>query len=136
MSSNKTKPTEESVVDFLDRVENKRRRQDGFKLLELMKETTGEEPVMWGPSMVGFGSYHYKYASGREGDIFKVGFSPRKAYLTIYVRPYRLAFYEDELKSLGKHRAGKGCIYINKLEDIDKKILKTIIKKSYTYVNN
>ena len=132
MSDNKTRPTEESVEDFLDSVDNHQRKKDSLELLEIMKETTADKPVMWGPSIVGFGAYHYKYASGREGDIFKVGFSPRKSYLTVYIRP-GLFLYEEELESLGKFREGKGCLYVNKLDDVDKTVLKTIIEKSYTY---
>jgi uncharacterized protein YdhG (YjbR/CyaY superfamily) len=97
-----------------------------------MKETTKQEPVMWGSSIIGFGSYHYVYDSGREGDWFTVGFSPRKNALTVYVSP-DLDSYNEELDGLGKHRRGKGCLYINKLEDVDLEKLREIIEKSSKY---
>jgi len=131
MSDLKTKPTDASVEDFLNAVEHPVKRADSFILLELMKEVSGENPVMWGTSIIGFGDYHYKYASGREGDWFKVGFSPRKRSLTVYLRTG--AKKEEELLSkLGKHRTGVGCLYINKRADVDIDVLKEIIQKSLT----
>lgn len=126
----KTKPKEKSVEDFLNAVEHPQRKADGFELLEIMKEVTKEEPVMWGPSIIGFGSYHYKYASGREGDWPITGFSPRKRSLSIYLTP-GLDDISDLLGVLGKHRVGKGCLYINKLSDVDIDVLKEIIKKTF-----
>ncbi len=132
MSENKTQPTDAGVKDFLIAVEHPQRREDGFELLKMMKEVTNEEPIMWGPSIVGFGSYHYKYASGREGDWLKTGFSPRKQSLTIYIME-GFAEYDDLLKKLGKHKTGKSCLYINKLADVDRDVLREIIKKSYEH---
>jgi hypothetical protein len=129
MSEPKTKPTDESVEEFLDAVEHPQKKADSFELLEIMKEVTQEEPVMWGTSIIGFGSYHYRYASGREGDWPLVGFSPRKRSLTVYLAP-GLDDISDLLGKLGKHRVGKGCLYINKLSDVDTDVLKKIVKKS------
>lgn len=131
MSDLKTRITDQDPDDFLETVENATRKKDGFELLEMMKEVTKEEPVMWGSSIIGFSSYHYKYASGREADWLKTGFSPRKRSLSIYVSS-GFEGYEGLLGKLGKHRLGKGCLYINKLADIDKDVLKQIILKSHT----
>ena len=129
MSEPKTKPTDESVEEFLDAVDHPQKKADSFELLKIMKEVTQEEPIMWGTSIIGFGSYHYRYASGREGDWPIVGFSPRKRSLTVYLTP-GLDEIGDLLGKLGKHRVGKGCLYINKLSDVDTDVLKEIIKKS------
>ena len=131
MSDLKTRPTDQNPEDFLEKVEHPTRKSDGFELLEMMKEITQEEPVMWGLSIIGFGSYHNKYASGREADWLKTGFSPRKRSLSVYISQ-GFDGYEELLMKLGKHRLGKGCLYINKLSDIDKDVLKQIIKKSHT----
>ena len=129
MSDLKTKPTGASVIEFLNTVEHPVKRADSLTLLEMMKEITDDEPNMWGPSIVGFGEYHYKYPTGREGDWFKVGFSPRKRSLTVYLMTG--AKKEEELlRKLGKHRTGVGCLYINKLADVDLDVLKEIIKRS------
>jgi hypothetical protein len=125
----KTKPTDERVEGFLDKVDHPRKKADSFELLKIMKEVTQEEPIMWGTSIIGFGSYHYRYASGREGDWFIAGFSPRKRSLTVYLS-LRLEEISDLLGKLGKHRVGVGCLYINKLSDIDINVLKKIIKKT------
>jgi hypothetical protein len=125
----KTRPTDASVEKFLEAVEHPRKKLDSLELLKIMKEVTQEKPVMWGPSIIGFGTYHYKYASGREADWLKVGFSPRKRSLTVYLAP-GLDEISDLLEELGKHRVGKGCLYINKLSDVNTDILKKIIKKS------
>lgn len=129
MAENKTKPTDVAVEDFLNAVENDRRRADAFELLALMRELTGEEAKMWGPSIIGFGSYHYKYESGREGDFMQVGFSPRKANLVCYIM---LGFsgYQALMDRLGKYKTGKSCLYINKLDDIDRVVLRELIEKS------
>ena len=129
MSSAKTVPTKKSVKDFLKSIDIDKRRTDGFVLLDLMKDITKENPVMWGKSIVGFGLVHYKYKSGREGDWFKVGFSPRKRSLSVY---FMTGFdnLKDLLEKLGKHRLGVGCLYINKLEDINLEVLKQIVKRS------
>jgi hypothetical protein len=134
MTENKTQKNDASVEDFLNGVENEKRRVDSFKVLELMKEVSGEEPMMWGTSIVGFGSYHYKYASGREGDWLATGFSPRKQNLTLYIMD-GFDEYEELLSQLGKHKTGKSCLYINKLEDVDLKVLRKLVKKSVAHVN-
>ena len=131
MSDVKTKKNEASVEGFLKSVENEKRREDSFVVLDLMKEVTGEEPTMWGTSIVGFGTYHYKYASGREGDWMKVGFSPRKKNLTLYIMD-GFSSYDSLLDKLGKYSTGKSCLYINKLEDVDQVILKELVKQSVT----
>ena len=130
MSDNKTQPTDESVLDFLNNVENKTRREDGLKLLAMMEEITSDEAVLWGPSIVGFGQYHYVYASSREGDSMLAGFSPRKANLTVYIM---LGFdhYTDLLKKLGKFKTSVSCLYINKLADVDEEVLRELIARSY-----
>ena len=117
MAENKTQKTGASVEDFIESVENKRRREDGFALLEIMKDVTGEEAEMWGPSIIGFGDYHYKYESGREGDFFLTGFSPRKQSLSLYIMA-GFEEYDSLLGALGKHRKGASCLYINKLADV------------------
>jgi hypothetical protein len=131
MAELKTKPTEQPVEDFLNRVPDERKRQDSFVILEMMKEVTGEEPIMWGDSIVGFGSYRYKYSTGREGDWLVVGFSPRKQNLTLYgLQGWNQ--YQDLLGKLGKYKTGKGCLYINKLSDVDQDVLKDLIRQSVT----
>lgn len=129
MAENKTQKTGASVKDFINSVEIKRRREDGFTLLELMKEVTGEDPEMWGPSIIGFGDYHYRYESGREGDFFLTGFSPRKQSLSLYIMA-GFEEYDSLLASLGKHRKGASCLYINKLADVDMGVLRELIEKS------
>lgn len=133
MSDLKTKPTEVSVIEFLDAVENDRRREDGFAMLKLMKEVTGMKPKMWGASIIGFGSYHYVYESGREGDWPITGFSPRKQNLTVYIMP-GFDRYDDLMGKLGKHKTGKSCLYINKLDDVDKDVLRELVELSVKYM--
>jgi hypothetical protein len=133
MSETKTRPTKVKVEDFLNAVKHPTRKADGFELLRIMKEITKKKPVMWGPSIVGFGSYHYKYESGREGDMPIVGFSPRKASLSLYIMP-GFEEYEDILGKLGKHKIGKSCLYINKLADVDISVLKELIEKSVEHM--
>jgi len=133
MTELKTKPNDKSVIEFLNNVENKRRREDSFAVLKLMKEVTEEEPLMWGDSIVGFGSYHYKYSSGREADWLQIGFSPRKQSLTIYIMD-GFEKYEELLDQLGKHKIGKSCLYINKLDDVSIPVLKEIMIESVKYV--
>lgn len=130
MSENKTQKTDASVTDFLNSIPDERKRQDGFTLLALMSEITGLEPKMWGPSMVGFGDVHYKYESGREGDMFKVGFSPRKQNLTIYITD-GFANYQELLAKLGKHKTSVSCLYVNKLADIDLTVLREMVARSF-----
>jgi hypothetical protein len=132
MSENKTKPTDVSVDEFLHKVEDEKKREDSYRLIELMRDITGEEPKMWGPSMVGFGKYHYKYASGHEGDAFLTGFSPRKGAMTLYI----FAGFEGEdalLSKLGKFTTGKSCLYIKRLSDIDQDVLRELVTKSVTH---
>ena len=135
MSDLKTKKNEASVEGFLKSVENKKRREDSSVVLNLMKEVTGEEAVMWGPSIVGFGDYHYKYASGREGNWMKVGFSPRKKNMTLYIMD-GFGSYNSLLQNLGKYSTGKSCLYINKLEDVDQQVLKELVRQSVASVSD
>ena len=127
MSENKTKPTGASVDDFLASIEHPTRRKDGLVLREMMERVTGCSPVMWGDSLVGFDQYHYKYDSGREGDMLMVGFSPRKANLSLYVMP-GFDLVAPLLEKLGKHKTSRACLYINKLADVDMEILEQITK--------
>jgi hypothetical protein len=123
----KTKKTEASVEDFLAGITPEKKRKDAIAVCDLMRKVTKSEPKMWGTSIVGFGSYHYKYESGHEGDSCIVGFSPRKASLTLYIMP-GLANYDALLSKLGKFKTGKSCLYINTLDDIDVPTLREIIK--------
>jgi hypothetical protein len=129
MAENKTKPTNVDVDRFLDGIEDPGRRNDCLKLAALMEDITGHKPRMWGDSIVGFGDYHYKYASGREGEWFQCGFSPRKQNLTVYVMGY-LEIFEGILKDLGTYKNGKGCLYIKRLEDVDLDVLRKLIELS------
>ena len=133
MTELKTKKNKASVTKFLDGVKDEKKREDSYIILKLMKQITKVDPKMWGDSMIGFGSYHYKYASGREGDWFVTGFSPRKQSLTLYIMA-GISKYPDLLKKLGKFKTGKGCLYINKIEDVDIKILRELIKQSVGYL--
>jgi len=129
----KTKETDNSVIQFIENVDSPKKREDSFKLLDLFTETSGYEAKMWGPSIIGFGSYHYKYASGHEGDAPLVGFSPRKAKISLYFAPGDTE-REELLKDFGKHTTGKACVYINKIADIDVEVLKKIIKQSIKFL--
>lgn len=129
MAENKTKATAKSVPEFLEQIEDPKKRSDCVTIAAMMQRLSGSKPKIWGDSIVGFGDYHYKYASGREGDWFLAGFSPRKQNLTIYIMGY-LEFYTELLEDLGKFKHGKGCLYIKKLEDVDMKVLETLIKTS------
>lgn len=133
MAENKTQVTGASVDEFLAAVEHPVRHRDGLRLLEMMKEITGEEPEMWGPTIVGFGQYHYRYGSGREGDAAAVGFSPRKSSLSLYGLTYGPEAAEL-LARLGKHKTGAGCLYVNKLEDVDEAVLAELIRAGYRHV--
>lgn len=133
MAELKTKRNEGDVEAYLNSVENDRKRQDAFAILELMQKVTGEEPKMWGDTIVGFGSYHYKYESGREGDWFLTGFAPRKQNLTLYIMP-GFERYDELMASLGKYKTGKSCLYINKLEDVNLDVLEELIKQSVTHM--
>ena len=133
MAELKTKLNDASVEDFLNGVADENRRRDCFAVLEIMREVTGEEPQMWGASIIGFGSYRYKYASGREGDWPLTAFSPRKQNLTLYIMP-GFARYTGLMQKLGKHKTGKGCLYINKLKEIDQPTLRELVAQSVAHV--
>lgn len=135
MAENKTKPTNMSPDDYVDSVANEKRREDAKQLLNIMREVTGVEPVMWGASLIGFGSYHYRYESGREGDALKVGFSPRSTALVVY----GLIFYDENepnnrlLEKLGTYKRGKGCLYLNSLSEIDELVLRQMIRNAFSH---
>lgn len=129
MAELKTKPTNASVEKFLNQISDEARREDCFKIAKMMEEITGEEPKMWGPSLVGFGLYHYKYASGHEGDWPIAAFSPRKQDLTLYLLP-GFAESGELMQKLGKHRTGKSCLYIKRLSDVHVPTLKKLIRES------
>jgi hypothetical protein len=133
MAENKTRPTEADVLGFINSVDDERKRQDSLTVLALMREVTGEEPKMWGGSIVGFGSYHYKYASGREGDAPITGFSPRKQALTIYIMG-GFEQYDDLLAKLGKHTTGSSCLYVKRLSDVDLDVLRELVTKSVDHM--
>ena len=133
MAQLKTQPNDKSVTDFLDGVKNDTKREDSFTILELMKEITGEEPIMWGDSIIGYGTYHYKYASGRAADWFLTGFSPRVQNLTLYIMS-GFDEYDDLLGKLGKHSTGKSCLYVKRLENIDLDVLRELVEKSVAHM--
>lgn len=130
----KTRSTGKSVKQFLNAVTDKQRRADCYTVLNCMKEITGEEPTLWGDSIVGFGRYHYTYESGREGDWFLTGFSPRKQNLTLYIMA-GFDDYDDLMNKLGKYKTGKSCLYVKKLQDIGLPILKQLIKQSVVHTS-
>jgi hypothetical protein len=127
--ANKTQPNKQSAAEFIEKVDNPERRKDCQKIMRMMQEVTGHEAVMWGTSIVGFGSYHYKYASGREGDFMLVGFSPRKQNLSIYIMT-GFPRYEALMEKLGKYKTGKSCLYLKSLDDVDFEILTELVKLS------
>lgn len=129
MAELKTKVNDASVDKFLRGVTDETKREDSYKILEMMKKATKAEPKMWGTSIIGFGGYHYKYESGREGDSPLTGFSPRKQSLTLYILG-GFDEHEELLNKLGKYSLGKGCLYIKKLEDVDTKVLKELVTRS------
>ncbi len=133
MPKNKTVPTKASVTDFINAVDNEQKRKDSFRLIELMKEISGHEPYMWGPSIIGFGTYHYKYKSGHEGDAPLLGFSPRKAAISLYAFT-GLEAHKHLLDDLGKFTMGKACIYVKKLEDINEQVLVNLMKETIAYM--
>jgi len=133
MAENKTRENDASVEEFLESVTNQKRVSDARTIIELMKKITGQDPKMWGPSIVGFDSYHYKYDSGREGDSFVSGLSPRKANLVVYITP-GFKQYDDLLARLGKFKSSVSCLYINKLADVDMEVLEELIAKSYAFM--
>jgi hypothetical protein len=129
MAEAKTKKTEASVEGFINSLPDEQKRKDSFVVSEMMKQATKMDAKMWGSSIVGFGSYHYKYESGREGDICMIGFSPRKSGLVLYLMA-GLDPFKEEFKKLGKYKTGKGCLYITKLSDVDTSVLKKMIQKA------
>lgn len=133
MTELKTKPNDGSVEAFLNNVSDPKKRQDSYAILELMKQVTGEEPVLWGDSIIGFGCYHYCYESGREGDWFLTGFSPRAQNLTLYIMA-GFDQYEALLARLGKYKTGKACLYIKKMEDVDMDVLRELVRLSAQFV--
>lgn len=136
MAKNKTSETGASVIDFINTfADTEQKKKDSFELLQLMQQVTGFEPKMWGPSIIGFGSYHYKYPSGHEGDAPLAGFSPRKAAISLYVFT-GLAEHEHLLKDLGKFKMGKACIYVKKLSDINLQVLATLIRETIKYLRS
>jgi hypothetical protein len=130
VAENKTRPTKTSVTAFLNKIKNKQLRDDCFAILEMMQKAANEEPVMWGSAIIGFGKYHYVYESGREGDTVVIGFSPRKENISIYLMG-GLKPIENELAKLGKHKTGKGCLYIKSLSDVNGEVLKKIFTRAY-----
>jgi hypothetical protein len=129
MAENKTKPTKLSVAAFIAALTDEQKRADAKALVKLMQSATGEKPKMWGPSIIGFGSYHFKYESGREGDMPLAGFSPRKAAMVLY-GVTGSSDAQALLAKLGKHTTGKGCLYIKKLADVDPKVIEALVVKS------
>jgi hypothetical protein len=129
MADNKTKPTKLSVAAFIDALTDETKRADAKAVIKLMQRATGEKSAMWGPSIIGFGNHHYKYESGREGDMPLAGFSPRKA-ATVFYGVTGFSGSEALLAKLGKHTTGKGCLYIKKLADVDQRVLEALVVKS------
>jgi hypothetical protein len=135
VAENKTKANPSSVTEFLNQVEEEQKRTDSYRILAIMQEITGKPPVMWGNSIVGFGTYHYKYASGREGDFLVTGFSPRKQNLSLYLM-CDLSGEEALMKKLGTYKTGKSCLYIKRLSDIDESELSKLIVRSIQQLNS
>jgi len=133
MANNKTAENKGSVKDFISSVEHEVRRTDAIKLNKIFEEITQCKAKMWGPSIIGYGKYQYKYKSGKEGEFMKVGFSPRKASISLYIMDDHEK-YIPLFEKLGKHKTSKACVYINKLADVDEKILRKLIKKSWDYM--
>lgn len=133
MAENKTKPTKKSVTAFIKDIQDEQMRRDARKVAAMMREATGTRAKMWGASIVGFGEYHYKYDSGREGDFMITGFSPRKQALTLYVIP-GFRHFEALMGKLGKYKTGKSCLYIRRLSDVDEQVLKRLITASVKYM--
>ncbi|MEA0562206.1 MULTISPECIES: DUF1801 domain-containing protein [Lysinibacillus] len=129
----KTKETDASVIEFIESVDHPKKREDAFRLLDIFTEVTGYDAKMWGPSIIGFGHYHYKYQTGHEGDAPLVGYSPRKAKISLYFAPGD-SEREQLLQQFGKHTTGKACVYINKLADVDEAILKALIQQSIAFL--
>jgi Domain of unknown function (DU1801) len=135
MAKNKTTETSKSVTAFINTASDETKREDSFQLIELITRETGFEPKMWGPSIVGFGNYHYRYESGREGDMPLAGFSPRAAAIVLYLSG-NFEKRDELLQTLGKYKTGKGCVYIKRLEDIDIAVLKKMIVNSVKHIRS
>jgi len=129
MAENKTKKTNDPVEDFINAVDNEQKQKDSWDMIALMKDVTGHEPRMWGSSLIGFGTYHYKYESGREGDFFLTGFSPRKTAFTVYIMP-GFDPYPELMEKLGPYKTGKSCLYLKNLDVVDRKVLEKLIRRS------
>ena len=134
MAENKLQETTGNVSKFVEEIEDEKKRQDAYQLIQLFSEETGYEPKLWGANIIGFGRYHYKYASGHEGDAAPIGFSPRKAQISIYLSQPEDEIREEKLSRLGKHKMGKGCLYIKKISDIDPAVLKELVQDSVSYI--
>ena len=132
MAKNKTAVTEKSVDDFIAALDSETKRDDAHAMIKIFKDITGFDAKMWGPSIIGFGTHHYKYESGHEGDMPLACFSPRKAAIVLYLSSFEMK--EDLLKKLGKHKASKGCVYIKKLEEVDTEVLKKMVLASFKNV--
>jgi len=130
MAELKTKPTGVNPIEYLKGIENPEQRKDSLAILKMMKRVTGKKPKMWGTALIGFGEYHYKYPSGREGDWFMTGFAPRKQNLSLYIMP-GFRRYGELLSRLGKHKTGKGCLYIKRLTDIDMDVLEELVSEGF-----
>lgn len=135
MATNKTAPTDRDPRDFIAALDDERRRAEAVELLELFEEKTGEHGVMWGDSIIGFGAYDFEYASGRSGSWMRVGFSPRKQQMTVYVMP-GFERYDELLSSLGPHSTGKSCLYLKRLDAVDKTVLGDLVAESYEAMGN
>ncbi len=133
MAENKTKPIRRSVTAFINGIDDSQKRADIKKVAAMMRKATGKNAAMWGAGIVGYGQYHYKYASGREGDFFLTGFSPRKQALTIYIIA-GFSKFDSLMKKLGKYKTGKSCLYIRRLSDVDEKVLERLIVGSVKYM--
>jgi hypothetical protein len=133
MAENKTKPTKRSVMAFINGIDDKQKRADVKTVAVLMRKATGARATMWGPGIVGYGQYHYQYASGREGDFMLTGFSPRKQALTVYIIPGFKPF-DSMMKKLGKYKTGKSCLYIKRLSDVDESVLERLISASVKHM--
>ena len=134
-SKNKTVETGDSVEEFLSSITDEQKQKDARKIVAMMQKISGVKPKMWGASIVGFGNYHYRYDSGREGDFMKMGFSPRVQNLTMYIMP-GFERYDDLMQQLGKYKTGKSCLYVKKLEDVDGGILEELCRLSYQYMTD
>lgn len=133
MAEIKTQPTKVSVTDFINSIDDREKRSDARKVAAMMRRATGKRARMWGTSIVGFGTYHYKYASGREGDFFLTGFSPRKQALTVYIMA-GFSRFDRLMKKLGKHKKGKSCLYVKRLADVDQGVLEQLINESVKFM--